>query len=274
MRDKEGNRNKRWLWRCADCQKLGDNAQYTVRVGTVMEDSPILLRQWCHAFWRACSSKKGVSAKQIEREVGVSNKTALYMMHRIRWAMAAPEGQNDGGPLTGTVEADECYIGGKTRYKGQHPTGRPSPDRKAPVLAMVERGGHVRVRHVADVSSATLKEAVLEHVSTSARFMTDEYASYRRVNREFEGGHHTVSHKTGEYARGDVSSNTVESFFAILKRGVNGTFHSISREHLHRYLSEFEFRYNTREVDDGARTVLAIQAACGKRLTYKQQVEG
>jgi transposase-like protein len=266
MRDrKTGERNKRFLWRCRDCGQ-----QYTVRVGTIMEDSPIPLRHWCYAFWAACSSKKGVSAKQIERMTGVTYKSALFMMHRVRWAMA-PANEMDGGPLKGTVEVDETYIGGK-KPKHLRKTGRPNPKDKAAVIGMVERDGRLRMRHLANLKAPGLRAAIREHIDRSSRLMTDEYNLYTTVGGEFEGGHQTVCHSAGEYARGDASTNTIEAVFALLKRGVYGTFHSISRKHLHRYLSEFEFRYNTRKVDDGERTRLAIKAAVSRRLTYKEQV--
>jgi hypothetical protein len=156
------------------------------------------------------------------------------------------------------------------------PSGRPSPDRKAPVIAVVERSangrtGRVRARVTANTTAAELKAAVVACVDPSARIVTDEYQPYRRFAREFEGGHYTVKHKAGEYARGDVHTNTVEGFFATFKRGLNGTYHAVSREHLHRYVSEFEFRYNLRGVDDGERTGIAIRQGEGRRLTYKQQ---
>jgi len=265
-----GERNARFLWRCRGCK-----SQYTVRVGTIMEDSPIPLRHWCYAFWASCASKKGVSAKQIQRMTGVSYRSALFMLHRIRHAMAS--GGPDGGePLTGTVEVDETYVGGKPRYKGQYPVGRPSPDRKAPVVAVVERStngrtGRVRAMVTANTGAAELKGAIRAHVAPTARIITDEYQPYRNIGREFDGGHFTVKHKAGEYARGDVHTNTVEGFFATFKRGLNGTYHAVSRVHLHRYVAEFAFRYNLRTVDDGERTGEAIRAAEGRRLTYKQQ---
>lgn len=265
MKAADGSRSARYLWRCRGCKQ-----QYTVRVGTIMEDSAIPLSHWCFAFHAACASKKGVSALQIRRMTGVSYKSALFMMHRIRWAMGGGNGR--GGKLQGTVEVDETYVGGKKR-KGQRRVGRPSPKDKAPVLALVERGGEVRVRHIADVTAKTLRGAIREHVAESSRVLTDEYGTYRRVTRDgFQ--HETVCHSAGEYARGDVHTNTAEGFFAILKRGINGTFHAVSRKHLHRYLSEFEFRYNTRWLEDGHRIMLAIQAADGRRLTYREQVAG
>ena len=280
-------RNARYLWRCRACKQ-----QYTVRVGTIMEDSPIPLRHWCYAFWAACSSKKGVSAKQIERMTGVTYKSALVLMHRVRWAMA-PANANEP-MLSGDVEADETYVGGKPRkrnppgatqqrrwkrYEGQ-PMSKMGPgadfkDRKTPVFASVERGGRVKMRVLAHVTPVSLKAAMAEMIDhTQSRLLTDEASTYKKIGREFARGHDRVNHGAGEYARGDVNTNSMEGVFSLLKRGIHGTSHSVSRKHLHRYVSEFEFRYNARKVDDGERTKLAIQAADGKRLTYRSQVKG
>lgn len=266
MLGRDGERNKRFLWRCRDCEK-----QYTVRVGTVFEDSGIPLRHWCYAFWAACSSKKGVSALQIKRQTGLSYKSALFMMHRIRYAMsddhASPE------PMTGTIEVDETYVGGKPRYKGKHnlkKSGRATD--KAPVVALVQRGGRVRAMTVEKVNAKNLKQVIRQNVHPSARIMTDDAPFYKGLNKEFDGGHKSINHSQGKYADGDVTTNSVEGFFSILKRGMVGTFHSVSKRHLHRYVSEFEYRYNTRHLEDGERTVLAIRKSSGKRLVYKQPV--
>jgi transposase-like protein len=274
MKAKDGTRNARFLWRCGGCKK-----QFTVRVGTVMEDSPIPVRFWCLAFYRACASKKGVSALQIQRETGLSYKSALFMMHRIRWAMAPA---NEELPKLGengeVVEFDETYVGGKPRRISKRADGKtrrgPGWDfskRKTPVVAGVERGGRVHARVVADVTKATLPKHLTELVDTSANLMTDEKPSYKKIGRSY-ASHQTVHHKSGEYVRGVVSTNTIEGFWAGLKRQLNGTHHSVSKRHLHRYVAESEFKYNNRGLDDGARTVLAIQAADGKRLTYKEQI--
>lgn len=264
MKDKAGNRNTRFLWRCYGCKK-----QFTVRVGTVMEDSPIALRHWCLAFYRACASKKGVSALQIKRETGLSYKSALFLMHRIRYAMAlqAPE------MLDGIVEIDETLVGGKRKAarKNGRILRKRSMENKTQVLAMVERNGRVRTAIIPDRTAPTLAPVVTSMVKPSARIMTDEWIGYHGVKAAY-ASHETVNHSAQEYARGDVCTNTVEGFFALLKRGMYGTFHSVTKRHLHRYVSEFEFRYNNRKLDDGARTVAAIQAADGKRLTYKSQV--
>lgn len=256
-----GGRSHRFLWRCRECTR-----QYTVRIGTVFEDSKIPLRHWCQAFWMACASKKGVSALQIKRMTGLSYPSALFMMHRIRWAMADDEATQPklGGDGI-TVEVDETYVGGKPRYHQKG--GQKWADRKVPVVAMVERGGKVRARTLPRVTHKNLRAVVLENVDTRSRLMTDEHAAYKPPGAIY-ASHETVKHSAGEYARGDVSINTAESFFANLKRGIYGTFHHVSRRHLHRYVNEFEFRHNTRHEDDGERTRLAIRAAEGKRLRY------
>lgn len=264
MKDSQtGQRQKNFRWLCRDCKKAGEKCQYTVRTGTVFEDSKIELRHWCFAFWRAATSKKGVSALEIHRQTGLSYKSCLFMLHRIRFAMAPA----DGNPLTGIVECDETYIGGKPRRKADGSTGERKP--KSAVLGMVERNGRIRPMVVADVTAETLQSAILANVDRRARIMTDEHVSYEGIGKYFEGGHDTVKHSAYEYARGDVTTNTIEGFFSILKRGLHGIYHNVSKEHLHRYLAEYEFRYNHRELDDGPRTVAAIKAAQGKRLTYK-----
>lgn len=266
MTDGNGGRNKRFLWRCHNCK-----SQFTVRIGTVFEDSRIPLKMWCHAFWRACASKKGVSALQISRECRITYKTALFLMHRIRFAMSAPLIQDK---LQGTVEADETYVGGKPRAhsgintKGY--TGRGT--RKTPVLALVQRNGNVRAHVIPNVTSKTLSEIMPREIHKSARLMTDSFRSYRQIGPRFEGGHGVIQHDKGIYAIGDVYTNTVESFFALLKRGIYGTFHAVSKKHLHRYVDEFSFRWDTRHDNDGTRISKAIKRAEGKRLLYQEPI--
>jgi transposase-like protein len=266
MTDGNGGRNKRFLWRC---HEQGCKEQYTVRIGTVFEDSRIPLKIWCHAFWRACASKKGVSALQIRRECGITYKTALFLMHRIRCAMAEP---NQGEQLKGIVEADETYVGGKPRFNiNGKPNKRGRGTKKTPVLALVERGGNVRARVVPNVTAKTLGEIMPKEIHSSARIMTDDHHAYRSIGKHF-ASHEFTNHSSGEYARGDVYSNTAESFFAVLKRGIYGTFHAVSKKHLHRYVDEFSYRWNTREVNDGERISKAIKGAEGKRLIYREQI--
>jgi transposase-like protein len=247
-----------------------------VRIGTVFEDSRIPLRIWCYAFWKACSSKKGISALQIKRECGLSYKSAVFLMHRIRFAMTPDTKEK----LSGTVEVDETYVGGKPRYKRQMVfeglrvkmiTGRGT--KKTPVLGLIARNGSIRTRVLPDITGETLKKAIKENVNVpSARLITDELLAYKKIGKEFSGGHEFVKHSCKEYARGDVNTNTAESFFALLKRGVYGTFHAVSKKHLHRYVNEFAFRWDTRKIDDGERLVTAIKGADGKRLMYREPI--
>lgn len=260
---KTGLRSKRYLWRCRDCKQ-----QYTVRIGTVYEESRIELRHWCYAFWRACTSKKGVSALEIKRNCQISYKSALFLMNRIRFAMA-PDANTP--KLAGTVECDETYIGARRpREFGVSKRGRGTS--KIPVFAAVERQGEIRRRVVADVKGATLKAAIRQEVDTQARIVTDELNAYWGIGSEFAGGHHTVCHSTREYVRGDIYTNTAESSFALLKRGIMGIYHNVSKDYLHRYIWQFDFMWNTRKLNDGERTVLGIKAAEGKRLMYRESV--
>lgn len=282
MKDKAGNRNARFLWRCRGCK-----TQYTVRVGTIMEDSPIPLRHWCLAFFRAASSKKGVSALQMQRETGLTYKSALYLMHRIRWAMApANEMEPKLGAGGGTVEFDETYVGGKPRHKPRHvrpdgnlKTGRAVDfdDRKTPVVGGVERDGRVRARVVHSVTQPELAKHVFSMVSTEAHLQTDAAILYKPIGEQF-ASHERIRHNAGQYVRYteegvQVTTNRIEGFWANLKRQIGGTHHSVSKKHLHRYVSEVEFKYNNRDLSDGERTVKLIQACDNRRLTYREQTQ-
>lgn len=263
MTDAEtGKRSKRFLWRCHDCKK-----QYTVRIGTVYEESRLDLRHWCYAFWRAATSKKGVAALEIMRHCQISYKSALFLMNRIRFSLA-PDPNDE--KLAGTVEVDEIYVGGKPRYKGTSKRGRGTS--MTPVFAAVERGGRIQRRVVADVKGETLKDAIRELVDTKSRIITDEHLGYRGIGAEYAGGHDSVCHATKEYVRGDIYTNTAESSFALVKRGITGIYHNVSRDYLHRYLWQFDFLWNHRTLNDGDRTVLAMRSAEGKRLRYKNPV--
>lgn len=260
----EGDATRDGVLKCRDCGK-----QFTVTVNTIMHRSKIELSKWLVAFHLMCSSKKGISALQLQRELGLgSYQTAWHMAHRIRYAMHA------GGltaPLSGDVEVDETYIGGKPRKgSGNTRTGRGT--RKQPVMALVERNGMARTRVIPNVSGATLRSVINEAVDRDSRIITDEWAGYYRVGSGFSGGHVTVNHSAGEYARGDIYTNTAESFFALFKRGIIGAFHSVSKQHLWRYADEFEFRWNHRKVSDHERMLAAISQMGGKRLTYKTAV--
>lgn len=275
MKDRAtGERNARFLWRCRAC-----GSQFTVKVGTIMEDSPIPFTAWCYAFYEACKSKNGVSALEIQRQTGLTYKSALFMMHRIRWAMApANKREPKLGVGGGTVEFDETYVGGKPRRISMRPDGKPRrgpgydfSKRKTPVVGGVERGGRVKLAVVDSVTKPNLSKHVLDMVDTSAHLRTDERNVYQSIGYKY-ASHRKVHHKSGEYVRGDASTNRIEGVWAGLKRQISGTHHMVSKKHLHRYVSEVEFKYNQRGVDDGERTRRAIQAAVGRRLTYRDQV--
>ena len=255
-----GKTCRKGLKQCRACRK-----QFTATMGTVFESSHIPLEDWMFAFAAMCASKKGVSALQLQRQLDLgSYESAWFMCHRIRHALATT-----GGFLKGEVEVDETYVGGKPRPGGE-PSKRGRGTSKTPVVALVERGGQVRTRVVADVTGKTLKGAIRESVAKESTIITDEYRSYNGIGAEFDGGHKTVNHSAGEYARPDgTNSNTVESYFALIKRGVYGNFHHVSKKHLFRYCAEFEFRWNNRHSDDTLRTLTALGQVSGKRLMYK-----
>lgn len=251
------------LYRCRDCRSGKRKNQFTVTVGTIFERSHIKLNIWIAVFNRMCASKKGVSALQIKREMGVSYQTAWFMCHRVRLAMKQ---EPLSGMLKGTVEVDEAYIGGKPRFKGQSKCGRGT--RKTPVVVLVERNGNAVNHRVKRVGAKDLKGAIREVVDRKSTIMTDEWASYRGIGKEFDGGHEVVNHSRGEYVRGNAYTNTAESYFALLKRGIHGAFHHVSKKHLDRYCDEFSFRWNHRKANDAERTMAALRQTVGKRLIY------
>jgi transposase-like protein len=257
-----GKSTRPGVYKCKnrDCRK-----QFTVTVGTIFERSHIPLRHWVMAFHLMCSSKKGVSAHQIHRSLGVTYKSAWFMCHRIRHAIQQ-------GPfpekLKGVVEADEIYVGGKPRANHRGPAKK-----KQSVVALVERGGQVRAAHMR-VTAQNLRSHVKAHAEPSATLVTDGYHLYRKVGKA-QAEHKVIRHDFGVYAKKDknsdliITTNTVESFFGLIKRGVYGVFHHVSPVHLHRYVDEFAFRWNHRKVNDGTRREAALLAVAGKRLTYK-----
>lgn len=263
-----GGRNKNYRWRCRGCKKM-----FSVRTGTVMEDSRLPLRVWVYAFWKACSSKKGISALQLAREMEITHKSALFVLRRIRHGVSSDMPVK----MTGTVEADETYIGGKPRHGhgwGKKPRRRGGADKDG-VFGIVERGGDVRFKLLDRITADRLSRYIAENADMTCRLITDDSPAYKGVGKAFQGGHETVLHMAKEYVRPgtDVHSNTIEGVFSLIKRGVMGTFHSISRKHLPNYLNEFEFRWNTRKLDDGSRVVRAIKKSDGKRLTYRESVD-
>ena len=244
------------LYLCAECNK-----QFTATIGTIFEDSHIPLRKWLVAWYMICSSKKGISSLQLQRNLNLgSYRTALFMTHRIRHSLQEPAFKDK---LAGTIEADETYVGGKTRGKGRHFMGN-----KVPVVSLVERGGRVRSQVMKHVTGKNLKAVLKSNVEATATIMTDDFPAYRKATKDF-ASHQAVNHSAREYVRGLAHTNGVEGFFSLLKRGVVGTFHHVSEQHLPLYLAEFDHRHNTRFLTDGERTVIGLQMAVGKRLTYK-----
>src|SRR5947207_2267260 len=264
MLGRDGQRNKDYRWRCRGCKQM-----FTVRTRTVFEETRLPLRVWVYAIWKACSSKKGISALQLSREMEITHKSALFILRRIRHGL----GEVMPDKLTGTIEVDEVYIGGRPRYKFVSKKGRGTS--KTPVVAIVQRGGDVRFQMMQRITGENIGKFVKENADLTCRVITDELPVYRKPARVFEGGHEVVKHKVGEYVRQgtDIHSNTVEGVFSLIRRGVMGTFHSVSRKHLPNYLNEFQFRWNTRKMDDGHRVSAAIKAIDGKRLLYRESVE-
>lgn len=259
-----GEKHRDGAIQCNECRD-----QFTVTVGSVMESSKVPLVKWVMAFHLLCSSKKGFSALQLQRELGLgSYRTAWFMMHRVRHAM---EGKPLQELLTGTIEVDETYVGGKPRITGKSKRGRGTS--KKPVMVLVERDGDARVKPIERVDGATLKQEIRDNVGPESQIMTDDFSSYNGLASEF-ASHDTVNHSAKEYAREKsdgsvVHTNTAESFFALIKRGHYGVYHQMSKKHLLRYCTEFGFRWNHRKVSDGERTESAIKQAEGKRLTYE-----
>ena len=264
----EGKKHRAGLVQCNDCRE-----QYTVTVGTVFERSKVPLNKWLLANHLLCASKKGMSAHEIHRLLGVTYKTAWFMCHRLREAMKGATGSDPLGGAGKFVEADETYVGGKDSNKHKNKrTGRgPGLSTKQAVVSLVERGGQVRSFHVANVTAKTLRGVLVTNASRESWLMTDESSAYKTVGQEFKG-HSAVNHGAGEYARlnGLIHSNSAENFFSIFKRGVVGTYHHLSEAHLHRYTTEFDFRYNTRKDTDTERADIALLGIEGKRLTYRR----
>jgi transposase-like protein len=262
IKSNEAAKIRAGLYQCAECKK-----QFTVTVGTIFEDSHIPLRKWLVAWYLLCSSKKGISSLQIKRMLGLgSYHTALFMMHRIRYALAQPAFT---GMLKGVVEIDETYVGGKAT--GSKKTGRAWDSNKACVVSLVERGGKARSLVIDRVTSKNLHGAIMEHVQDGSTVVTDDFMGYRNMPKIFT--HKSVKHSAKEYTRREkdlnVHTNNVESKFSLLKRGIVGTFHQVSKKHLPLYLAEFDHRFNHRKDTDGQRTVSALKIAEGKRLTYR-----
>lgn len=245
-------------YHCGECRD-----KFTVRVGTLFERSKIPLHKWLLGFRLMASSKKGFSAHQLHRTLEITYKSAWFMAMRIREAMRDGVDFGPMGSDGGFVEADETYIGNK---KGIEKTR--GWRHKNAVFALVERGGKVKGYHVPNVKADTLKPILLKHLSPKATLMTDQASQYITIGKEFDR-HVVVQHDLKEYVRGDAYTNTIEGYFSIFKRGMKGIYQHCSEQHLKRYVSEFDFRYNNRKMTDGERADIALKGIEGKRLTYQ-----
>jgi transposase-like protein len=258
----QGESTRIGSYKCYQCRK-----KFTVKVGTIFESSHIELKVWLQAMYLMSSSKKGISTQQLHRTLGVTLKTAWFMSHRIREAMS------DGGAVLppmggegGIVEADETYYGYKLGAKVKR-----GMKHKHAIVSLVERGGQVRSFHVRNVNAVTVGPILARNIAQDTHLMTDDAGFYKAIKHDFTT-HSTVNHRAGEYSRGEITTNTVEGYFSVLKRGLAGVYQHVSEHHLKRYLYEFDFRHSNRIAtgcDDTTRTDRMVAGIVGKRLTYQ-----
>lgn len=254
----EGKSTRPGLLACRDCR-----GNFSVTVGTIMEDSHLPLATWVRAFHLMATSKKGISALQLQRNLGLgSYRTAWHLAHRIREAMKCEPVAGLLGRDGKAVEVDEVFLGPQKKRNAKR------TNKKKVVVALIERDGTACVPAVANIGSRELKNVVRAHCDSSAKIYTDGWTAYKGLGKEF-ASHESVNHSAGEYSRDGVHVNNCESFFGLMRRGVIGSFHHISAEHAHRYAAEFCFRWNGRKISDSERRDLAIQGAEGKHLPYK-----
>ncbi len=252
-------KGKTQRYKCAGCRE-----QFSVRVGTIFEASPIKLQTWFLAVYLVTAHKKGISSLQLSRDLNVTQKTAWFMLHRIRYAM----GMEPVGELDGTVEVDETKVGGRmtNRHKSKRVKGASGGQHMETVVGLVERGGKVKAMQTADRSATTLQGIINANVAEGSTIMTDEWHGYDRVHHAYD--HRTIAHAAGEYVVNGVHTNTIEGFWSLLKRGIIGIYHQTSKKHLQAYVNEFTYRYNLRGMHDSARFADMCENLSG-RLTYK-----
>jgi len=252
-------------YKCVNCERI-----YSVKVGTIFEDSKISLQKWFAAIYLFTSHKKGISSTQLSKDIGVTQKSAWFMLHRIRTAFGLNQGKDK---LTGICEADETYIGGKEKNKHMNKrtfgTQGRSAKTKTPVVGIIERGGELRAEVVLNTSRKHLQAFIDKHLETGAKINTDEWKGYNGLSKNFD--HSFVKHNTGEYVQGSVHTNTLEGFWSLLKRGLSGIYHKVNPKHLQRYVDEFVFRYNTREMMMAERFNLLLKNI-STNLTYKELI--
>lgn len=255
----------RKVWKCKDCKK-----QYSVKVGTIFEGSPIALDKWLMAIWMIANCKNGVSSYEIHREIGITQKSAWFVLHRIRKAM------QDGSfvKLSGEVEADETFVGGlaknmskarrESKIKGRGSVG------KTAVLGILQRQGNVKAKVIADTTKKTLHKEVLENVESGSNLFTDEWRSYRGLDAEYI--HEVINHSISQYVLGNVHTNSIENFWTLLKRTIKGTYVSVEPFHLDNYLNEQTFRFNERKTDNQARFMKVVSGVSGRKVTYAELI--
>jgi len=253
------------LYKCAKCKK-----QFSVKAGTIFHDTKIPLQKWYAAIYLITSHKKGISSVQLSKDIGVTQKTAWYMNHRVRHSL----GWDVEEKLSGTIEADETFMGGKegNKHKSKRTKGTQgrSVETKSAIAGVMQRGGEVRAKKVPDTSGNSLRKFVYDNVEKGSKLHTDEWWGYRGLEKLF--GHSVIKHNEKEYVNGDCHTNTLEGFWSLLKRGVIGIYHSMSDKHLQKYIDEFLFRYNTRSLSEADRFNLML-SGLANHLPYSKLIQ-